>query len=301
MKHYNDFPLDGTIDQDIVCFHHRDNFHNNPLHRHRDHVEIYLFLGGDVLYLTKKMSFKPHPGDLVITPANVWHQANTVTDKVYDREFINIRLSKIRELSTPKTDLMKAFTLPKPALDVKVVKLNKSETNQFSNLLQQLITRLGTPDRYGNDVLLNCLQAEILLFTNHLVLANDTEEVSYQPNRLQQILDYIDNNLGADLRINTVAQHFYLSAGYLNHYFHREVGLSMHSYIKQMRIDKARKLLIQGESITNISEECGFGNYSSFFRAFKKAVGVSPGQFQKSQSNKKNHDHPYMPYGSFRE
>lgn len=280
MRHYNDFPLDGTIDQDIVCFHHRDRHHASPFHHHIDHIELFLFLSGDVEFFSKKVNIRLHRGDLVMIPSGVWHRAYTLSDNPYERVFINIRNEKVQELSTSSTNLMDCFNQVPKGWDLSVIKLSNSELDYFVNLCHQVIALFPTHN-YGKDVQFNILQAQLLLLANQAIVGKKAGEVNSQPNRLQKLLDYIDTNLDQNLDLNHLATLMYLNPDYLNRYFRKEIGLSLHSYIKQVRLEKARRMLLTGESITDTAAACGYNNYSSFIRAFTNTVGVAPGKFRR--------------------
>lgn len=280
MRHYDDFPLDGTIEQDIVCFHHIDNHHASPFHKHDHHIELFLFLNGDVKYFTKKTSFKLKPGDFVMVPPGVWHRANTMTNKKYERVFINIKVSKIKELSTKKTDLFGCFIPKNNFADVNVLKLTRDEQRSFINHCHQIIAELGRND-YGHDIRLNILQAQILLGVNGAFKGKKWEDIKSEPTRIQKILDYIDAHVDQDLKLADIAQEFYLNPDYLNRYFHHEIGLSLHNYIRQVRLSKARYLLLNGESLSETAVKCGYQNYSSFIRAFTDFTGIAPGKFKR--------------------
>lgn len=283
MRHYNDFPLDGTLNQEIVCFHHRDTYHASPFHHHLNHIELFLFLGGDVDFFSKKVNVKLHPGDLVIIPNNVWHRAYTLSSQTYDRLFINIEIAKIKALSTGKTDLFKCFAQLPAGWDINVIKLSQPEVDQFTNLCHQVIACLSR-NSYGKDVQLNILQAKILLLANQATDGRNSGETNSQPNRLQKLLDYIDANLDGNLHLNSLAERFYLNPDYLNRYFRKEIGIPLHAYIVQLRMEKARRLLLEGKSISTTAIICGYPNYSSFIRVFSKTVGMSPAKFRQQQS-----------------
>ena len=280
LKHYDDFPLDGTINQQIVCFHHLDKHHASPFHHHINHVELLLFLSGNVQFFSKKIVFKPHPFDLIIIPAGTWHRAYTLTATKYERIFINIQTTKIKELSTADTNLMQCFTKLPLKWDINVVHLDQTTANHFVNLCHQVIMMLGK-NGFGVDINLNILQAELLLIANKAVHRKKAEEINPQPTKLQQLLDYIDTNLDHDLSLNHLANYFFLNPDYLNRYFRKEIGLSIHVYIKQSRLEKARRLLAEDETLSKTAQMCGYKNYSSFIRAFTETVGISPGKFRK--------------------
>ena len=61
--------------------------------------------------------------------------------------------------------------------------------------------------------------------------------------------------------------------------FKKYTGLPPHSWLVQVRLQKARQLLKQGQSIAMTAQNSGFSDQSHFNRHFKKAVGVTPSQY----------------------
>lgn len=56
-------------------------------------------------------------------------------------------------------------------------------------------------------------------------------------------------------------------------------GFSVIEYITYKRILKAEELLLSGLSILDAANEVGFGDYSNFYKAFKKITGTSPKKY----------------------
>ena len=70
-----------------------------------------------------------------------------------------------------------------------------------------------------------------------------------------------------------------LSPFYFQRLFLKETGLSPHEYLVHFRLKKARELLIRGSSIAGAVYDTGFVDQSHFSRAFKRFVGVTPGEY----------------------
>jgi AraC-like DNA-binding protein len=100
--------------------------------------------------------------------------------------------------------------------------------------------------------------------------------------RIAAILDYINTNLKEDLSIETLASKFYISKYFLMHKFKADTGYTLHGYIQQKRLIKASDLIKKGKPITEVYLDCGFGDYSSFIRAFKKTFNLSPRDYYKT-------------------
>lgn len=95
-----------------------------------------------------------------------------------------------------------------------------------------------------------------------------------------QVKAYIIENLKEELRVEKIAKNFYLSADYLNKLFKKETGMSIGDFILEERMFLAKELILAGKmSISRVSYECGYDNYSYFTKVFKKKYGVTPREY----------------------
>jgi AraC family L-rhamnose operon regulatory protein RhaS len=68
--------------------------------------------------------------------------------------------------------------------------------------------------------------------------------------------------------------------------FREVTGASWLTYLRRLRVGHARRLLDQtSRTVLSIAFECGFEDLSTFYRAFKREVGVSPNQWRTRQRN----------------
>ena len=98
----------------------------------------------------------------------------------------------------------------------------------------------------------------------------------HQNEKIRRILAYIEENLSGDLSISSLAVAFFMSPDYLMHLFKAETGMTAASYITTKRLQKARHLMQEGRALTEICYDCGFTNYSTFYRAWKNHYHTSP-------------------------
>lgn len=89
----------------------------------------------------------------------------------------------------------------------------------------------------------------------------------------------IDDDPAAEITLTMLAQVAGLGRFQLLRAFARATGLTPHAYIVQRRVEVARRLIIQGDSLAGAAESAGFSDQSHMTRAFASRYGVTPGAF----------------------
>lgn len=102
--------------------------------------------------------------------------------------------------------------------------------------------------------------------------------------RFQRLKEYIDRNIGADLRINTMSKEVgYISRGRLNKEFKAKMGIGIKEYVERELRREAEHLLSSqpSMSIIDIALKLGYKDQSYFGTMFKKWTGKSPSDYRK--------------------
>lgn len=113
-------------------------------------------------------------------------------------------------------------------------------------------------------------------------LKRKRENLYEEENFIDNIINFIKQNYdNCNFSTQMIADNFGMSLSYLSQYFKANVGKTISDYITELRIQKAKKLLDSTNfSISNISEEVGYYNVSSFIRRFKQVTGITPGEYR---------------------
>lgn len=94
--------------------------------------------------------------------------------------------------------------------------------------------------------------------------------------------DYLDAHFADDINLSDVSAAAGLSRAHLIRAFKKEFDLAPHAWLTDRRIREARRMLQQGQSITDTAFDCGFADQAHLTRHFKARSGVTPGQFRRA-------------------
>ena len=98
---------------------------------------------------------------------------------------------------------------------------------------------------------------------------------------IDAILRYCEAHLDEPLSVPQLAARLFLSPGHFSEKFAREVGVPPKTYLRRLRVEKARQLLTAtGLSTTQIALQTGFGDAAHFSRAFRAATGEAPSRYR---------------------
>ena len=97
---------------------------------------------------------------------------------------------------------------------------------------------------------------------------------------IREVQDCIRQNLAdSALSIQAIADRVGLSENYLSALYKRETGRTIHRVIVDLRIERAKYLLLNRHSVQEVARRCGFSSASYFHSVFKKQTGFSPAAF----------------------
>lgn len=108
-------------------------------------------------------------------------------------------------------------------------------------------------------------------------------EQQLSPNVVRAIR-YITDNLSGTLSVSEIAQAAYVSSSHLSYLFRQDMGGSIKQYIISMRIERAKRLLLDGEqSVQEVARAVGIADEVYFSKLFKRMTGRTPSKFAREE------------------
>ena len=116
-------------------------------------------------------------------------------------------------------------------------------------------------------------------------LPPEETDVATKEERTSRIAAYMEAHFREPIQLGDLAEAFSLSKQHLSLIFHQEFGVPFLSYLQNLRLNEAERLLLTTEdTITAIGENSGFPNLKSFNQTFRQRHGISPKEFRKSHA-----------------
>lgn len=237
------------------------------------------------IYYYKNSSGNCLYADKIMPEASSAEEFNLIT-------FTESLLSEVLRLEASRVEqefvsLTNYFILRRPPRDSISFILLNCYTQITSKLFEQypkLVFEIADKDKFTNRLYADSFLCESISYFNRqlqkaMVYIKNDSRIS----PCQRICQYIDANLSAPLKLDTIAKQFGYNSAYLGKMFARETGKHFNSYLDERRIELARTYLEKGFSVAQTCELSGFTNTDYFTKKFKKYVGTLPSEYKRNR------------------
>lgn len=246
------------------------DFHFHDFHK------VLIFLRGNVSYCIEGRSYDLRPNDIVFVHAGEVHRPILHDSSAYERIIIYASKDFLDSYQEKDNDL--SLCLKRAHKNQShVLRVPGFHTTRLGQVTRELEHSFAAED-YANELYHDILFLELMIQLNRAAIHDSIEYIATSSSnpKIIAIIDYLNEHLTDDINIDSLAETFYLSRYYLMHSFKEETGCTIGGYLSTKRLLLARDLIDGGMPITAACYECGFKNYSTFSRAYRKNFGCNP-------------------------
>ncbi len=127
-----------------------------------------------------------------------------------------------------------------------------------------------------------------VLFNRYISEGSIISDVLSTDEQFIKIVEYINENYNKHLLLSNVAGEIFMSDSAFSRYFKKHAGVNYSEYLTNVRLHKAAMQLLQTENtLTQIALDNGFADLAMFSKSFKKYYMVSPSEYKRTQTDKK--------------
>ena len=230
------------------------------LHCHNKFELLYV-VSGDMTHVVEGRKYRIKAGDLILVHPSKYHYLERLSAEPYERYNIlfDPQLHRV-DISAVSEEMDVVSLRGNPMVEDLFPKMEyyrkALETAEFEELLLHMVEELFINLRIAS-------------------YAPRQEEGSLSP-ILMKALAYINENLFTVTGVDEVAKALYISPSYLFYLFRKSMHQTPKKYILDKRLLAAQRMLRSGMSPTAVYKECGFKEYTTFFRGYSAFFGHAP-------------------------
>ena len=250
-------------------------------HTH-EYFQIYYIAKGSITHFIENKSSKLWQSDMFIIPPGAMHYISTEQDTVfYSFSFMpdffdetgqknNLVSIFLRKLLTDKN------ILPKVSIDSK-------DIFYIESIMERMLNEFNDKSFGFSEIIHSYAVLLVAILARNYFEKNTLPE--YFDNSKQFVLhciEFIENNFTQRITLDEICKRSAMSKNSFCSLFFKLTGHSFNNYLNICRIKKATEYIKDGYKITGIYGLCGYTDFTTFYRNFKKIMGVSPNEFKKN-------------------
>ncbi len=243
--------------------HFSDHFH--------EHYVIGFVEEGSRNFICRGREYEITKGDIVLINPGDSHSCSQKEDKQFDYISINISQYTMRNLFEAVTGSRELL-----GFSDNVIK-NEQIAERFRVLYQAIIDN----DCGNIDI---TVKSEYLKFTILLLIQKYGQNLeschSEIRKEIENACEFLQENYSSKIYLQQMCEHTSLSKTTLNRAFKKSKGMTPYRYLENIRINKARNLLMQGITPSDAAIQAGFYDQSHFTNVFNDFIGLTPGLYR---------------------
>lgn len=269
----------------------------SELHSH-SFLEIAYVASGRGIHLVDNKEYQVSRGDLFIINHNMPHVFRSLTmdeqqlivyNCGFDPDFLDSSLVDCHSFAEVIRHLLFHSFFPEESLSGPDVHLNTAQSNAIDQLYQKMLTEF-TQKQCGYIEILRAYVIELLVLVFRAYQSSQSLENHVDIHRrhvVEKIMQYMQDNLSDDLRIDKLSVMAFLSSNHFCKLFKETTGMTVIEYAQKIRIEEACRLLVDSDrKVIDIGAEVGYRDIKFFNQVFKRLTGETPGNYRKKHKRK---------------
>ena len=236
-------------------------------HCHNMYEIIYIKRGSGT-FLVEGSTYQIHAGCLLVFRPREFHCVQISEKSPYERLVVHFEEQTVYEEPTLLLDIFNNRELGLGNLFSDVSEIVPETFERLSSC-----ENLGEPER--------ALMAKLILNELLVHLHNELSlnlQCDSAEKLITRIVNYINEHIASQIRLEELAERFFISKYHLSHMFKKHTGMPVMEYIIRKRVVLAQQMISEGSAASSAALASGFNDYSAFYRAYTKYLGAKPSE-----------------------
>lgn len=260
-------------------------------HTHAE-LELCFLLCGNAEFHVHHQSYPLYEHDFMVVPPFALHRIHRCSEDCRIL-FLHIDLPAFRKY-VPE--------LAQTSFQFSNIMNNRNQT-LYLTLYQSLRNILKAASENGStwrldslSEVIHILKAFLAYYQNSPKSENGLPFQESRHKRMLHILEYLDQHWREPLTLSDLSQEMGMSPSYFSRFFKDAMGMGFLNYWTKLRLKRSIDLLLDTDlPIIDIALECGFNDYKTYGRLFKKEYGENPQSYRKSHITQRDMPTPWKP------
>lgn len=224
--------------------------------------EIILFVGGKTTFLCEEERIPLSPYQTIIIPKETYHQFINEVDEEYHRCVFSF-------YDIPEFDEL----IKKCMHSTRVIEADSEQKMLFRKMNEAVDADCSDREKRA------LMHALLTLVLNEVSRDYPAVKEGSKPNEItSKSIEIINANLCRKITVPVLSRELNVSVSTLTQTFKKDMNISVYQYILRKKLILAKQKIQDGESATSTALLCGFNDYSSFYKQYKKMFGTSPSE-----------------------
>ena len=255
------------------------------MHSHPFYEMVYV-ITGDVEFMVKDRPYRVGNHSLVTFPPDLPHGVLVDTEHPYERFTLHFDAGC---LSVGRQVLLREVLPPHlgagPSRREECIWRNMEHSGVLQ-CLETMETLRKTPAEIAETLM--PIYVEAVLATLYAVqqIRGGAARPEFHPTTTQQeLVLWVEQHYTEPISLDSLAERFFLSRGYINTLFRQATGSTVKAYVQQRRMSYVQMLLSAGLPAAQAANRAGFEDYTTFYRAYVRAFGHAPSAARKAAAH----------------
>lgn len=251
------------------------------LHSH-DYFQIYYVVSGRLTHYLENRKANLSSGDIFILPPNRPHYIKTQDGEVdfYSLSFTSDYYQNVKEANKLILDFLLYLQAEQNGKIEPKISLSYEDTLFINALMKRILSEFSGNKTGKNEIIKETVSAVLSLFARVYFEENEPALVAKENRQIvMHSIEYIKNHFDDELTLTEIVKRSAMSKTNFCGIFSSITGMPFKEYLNRYRVERAAELIAAGEKVSVAGNCCGYSDFSTFYRNFKKYMEISPSEF----------------------
>lgn len=257
------------------------SFEARKPHTH-DYFQIYYIIKGNLIHVVGNESSTLTQGNMFIIPPGITHFITPEKDtEFYSFSFMPDFLGEVGSSNKLAANFLKNLQSSENRKIRSKVAIEYDDILYVQEIFKHILTEFNQKNPGFSEIIrAYTLVLVTMLARNYYDKVNISTHFEDSKQFVLHCINYIEDNFSDNISLHEMTRRSAMSKGSFCSLFSKLTGHSFNSYLNSLRIKKAKEYIDKGYKITAVYGLCGYNDFSTFYRNFKKVMGISPREYK---------------------